>query len=591
VSHFSQIVVCDFEYEVADGDLPNVLCMVAHVLDANLRHVRTIRMWRGEFGKEPPFDIGDDSLFVAYSAWAELTCFLVLGWKFPKHIFDLHTAFLAKTNVLLPYRNDDEKPKKQRKRLPDACKHYGLEGWELVDKDSIAADIGHGNWERYGRDVVLKYCEEDVAMSARLLRAQVTDRTTKVEHVLHWSNYSAKATAQIQARGMPIDMTLWNLVQENKAAVIQALLEKFGPSYGSDDPIYTPDGKFAYARFEAYLVRSGVLAWPRLESGKLNLKGDAFRMMAHEPGTERLHALKDSLRVIVTAKLPIGKDGRNRPSIFPFGTATGRNAHSKSLYNSHAGLRSFMKFSPDKIGLYLDWKQQEIAIAAALSGDTALQEAYKTDVYYALARMCGLTNDPDQKNWKKHNSEQRTRMKALQLGVNYGMGVPSLARGLDRHPLVAGRIIELHQRTYAPFWQWRNNAVMQALLDRRIETQFGWPLHLTTSPNLRTLFNFPMQGNGAEMLRLAVVDLCEAGLVPSMTVHDGLLFELDNEEQVTAAKEIMAKAGREVCNDFEVGVDVDQKLLNGERYQDKRPVAQKMWQTIMGVLKDIGALP
>jgi DNA polymerase-1 len=303
VSHFTSVVVADFEYEASDGDLPNVLCMVAHVLNENLQHARTIRLWRGEFGKEPPFDIGDDTLFVAYSAWAELTCFLVLGWKFPKHVFDLHTCYLAKSNILLPY-SSDERPKKQRKRLPDACRAYGLEGWETVDKDSIAAEIGHGNWERYGCDVVLNYCEEDVAMSARLLRAQVCDRMTKIEHVLHWSNYSAKATAQIQARGMPIDMQLWDLVQENKAAVIEALLQKFDPSYGDTDPIYTTAGNFSYARFEQYLIRSGVVAWPRLESGKLNLKGDAFRMMSHEPGIGRLHALKDSLRVIVTANAP-----------------------------------------------------------------------------------------------------------------------------------------------------------------------------------------------------------------------------------------------------------------------------------------------
>jgi hypothetical protein len=82
--HFTTIVVCDFEYEVEGGDahlvrgdLPNVLCMVAHVLDANLQHVRTVRMWRGDFGSAPPFDVGPDALFVAYSAWAELTCFMV----------------------------------------------------------------------------------------------------------------------------------------------------------------------------------------------------------------------------------------------------------------------------------------------------------------------------------------------------------------------------------------------------------------------------------------------------------------------------------------------------------------------------------
>src|SRR5438477_7834258 len=70
--NFGSVVVCDFEYEAAPGDLPNPLCMVAHVLDENLRHVRTVHIWRGNFGTAPPFDIGDDTLFVAYSAWAEM---------------------------------------------------------------------------------------------------------------------------------------------------------------------------------------------------------------------------------------------------------------------------------------------------------------------------------------------------------------------------------------------------------------------------------------------------------------------------------------------------------------------------------------
>ena len=51
---FTKIAVVDFEYEVVDGGLPNVLCMVAHVADEKLRHVRTIELWRGEFGSVPP---------------------------------------------------------------------------------------------------------------------------------------------------------------------------------------------------------------------------------------------------------------------------------------------------------------------------------------------------------------------------------------------------------------------------------------------------------------------------------------------------------------------------------------------------------
>ena len=152
--NFSTIVVCDFEYEIASGDLPNVLCMVAHVLNENLQHVDTIRLWRGEFGKTPPFDIGPDALFVAYSAWAEMTCFRMLGWKFPTYIFDQHTAYLATSNILLPY-NPDEIRKKPRKRLSDACRAYGIEGWERIDKESIAKSIGDGTWrEHYSQEEV-----------------------------------------------------------------------------------------------------------------------------------------------------------------------------------------------------------------------------------------------------------------------------------------------------------------------------------------------------------------------------------------------------------------------------------------------------
>jgi DNA polymerase-1 len=593
--NFTWVVVCDFEYEVADGELPNVLCMVAHVLNENLQHVRTIRMWRGDFGATPPFDIGENTLFVAYSAWAEMTCFMGLGWKFPVHIFDQHTAYLAASNILLPH-NPDEKRKKQRKRLSDACRAYGIEGWENIDKEAIAQDIGEGRWRDHGQDAVFEYCEEDVRKSVGLLREQLRGRARKapadVERVLWWSNYSAKAVAQIQARGMPIDMALWNEVQENKAAVIQYLLRRFDPSYGSDNPIYTPEGEWNYGRFAQWLASTGVVAWPRLDSGQLDIDGDAFRSMYHITGIEGLNALRDSLGVIVKAKLPIGRDGRNRPSLFPFCTATGRNAHAKSLYNAHAGMRSFLVFPEDTIGVYLDWRTQEVAIAAALSGDAALVHDYSAgDMYHALAKMCGLTDDPDPFHWKKHNRPVRDRMKPLQLGINYGMGVPSLARGLARHPLIASTIIEKHRRTYPRFWEWREEVVQSAMMTRHIESVFGWPLHLSTSPNKRTLYNFPMQSNGAEMLRLAAWRLCEAGIVPSMLIHDGILLEVHSDDEVMRAMHIMREAGKDVCDGLEVGVDVDQRLEHGARYTDKREVAQEMWKTIMQALREVRAMP
>jgi hypothetical protein len=422
--NFSSVVICDFEYEVAPGELPNVLCMVAYVLDENLQHVRTIHRWRGEFGSTPPFDVGPDTLFVAYSAWAEMTCFKVLGWQFPVHIYDQHTAYLASSNQLLCYEPDEVR-KKPRKRLSDACRAHCLEGWERIEKETISEAIGNGTWrQHFSPQEIVEYCEEDVRMSMKLLRAQLrSNHGPDVDRVLHWSDYSAKAIALIQVRGMPIDLELWNLVQEHKAAVIAELIRQFDPSYGSPYPIYTPEGEWSYERFERWLVHACVSAWPRLDSGQLDIDSDAFRIMYHTPGIEGLHALRDSLGFIDKARLPIGKDGRNRPSLFPFGTATGRNAHARSPYNAHAAVRSFMVFPPGTIGFYLDWRSQEVGVAAAYSGDQTLINDYAAgDVYHALARLCGLTDDPDPIRWKRQNRSQRDRMKPLQLGINYGYG-------------------------------------------------------------------------------------------------------------------------------------------------------------------------
>ena len=95
------IVAVDFEFEFGGhtsfedasraGERPRPVCMVAR----ELRSGQTWRLWRGEFGSEPPFPIGPDALFVAFYASAELGCFRALGWPKPANILDLFTEFRA----------------------------------------------------------------------------------------------------------------------------------------------------------------------------------------------------------------------------------------------------------------------------------------------------------------------------------------------------------------------------------------------------------------------------------------------------------------------------------------------------------------
>src|SRR5262249_18790931 len=173
-------------------------------------------------------------------------------------------------------------------------------------KEKIAEDIGEGRWREHGREAVFAYCEEDVRASTLLLRKMLRGNpqfpAASVEHVLHWSNYAAKACALIQARGIPIDVPLWELRQENKECVMGELLRQFDPSHGDDDPIYSPDGRSEYVRIERWLARTGVAAWPRKDSGALDLSSDAFKLMSHVPGVEGLHALRDSISFIAKAR-------------------------------------------------------------------------------------------------------------------------------------------------------------------------------------------------------------------------------------------------------------------------------------------------
>ena len=59
---------------------------------------------------------------------------------------------------------------------------------------------------------------------------------------------------------------------------------------------------------------------------------------------------------------------------------------------------------------------------------------------------------------------------------------------------------------------------------------FGWQIHTRDELNDRSLRNFPMQANGAEMLRIACILLTEAGIRVCAPVHDALLIEAPLDE-------------------------------------------------------------
>src|SRR5512134_1326615 len=207
----------------------------------------------------------------------------------------------------------------------------------------------------------------------------------------------------------------WQAVRER---VVDLLDQEFG--------VYR-DRRFDLQAFEAWCTRHGI-AWPRLDGGQLDLGEDAFREMARvHPEVRPLKELRTTLHHVDPAALTVGQDGRNRTPLRPFASRTGRNQPSSraSVLGTAAWLRHLIRPEPGTGLAMIDWQQQEFGIAAALSGDVAMQAAYETgDPYLALAVAAGAA--PADGTAATH-AEVRERFKACALGMKYGMGAARLA--------------------------------------------------------------------------------------------------------------------------------------------------------------------
>jgi DNA polymerase I-like protein with 3'-5' exonuclease and polymerase domains len=237
---------------------------------------------------------------------------------------------------------------------------------------------------------------------------------------------------------------------------------------------------------------------------------------------------------------------------------------------------------PGRAVAYVDWSQQEFGVAAALSGDSAMMDAYRSgDPYLEFAKQARAV-PPDAT--KKSHAAVRDQFKVCALAVQYGMGSKSLAQSVGQGEAYARELLRLHRATYPRFWQWSQAAVDHAMLRGWLQTVFGWRVQVGPDANPRSLANFPMQANGAEMLRLACCLATERGITVCAPIHDALLIEAADDQiegTVEATQAAMREASAIVLDGFALRTDV--KIVRyPDRYADSR--GERLWSTIMGLL-------
>jgi DNA polymerase I len=559
-----EVWLVDFEFNGGPGDNPVPVCLVAREYHSG----RTIRLWQDEFGPKPPYPTGPHTLFVAYYASAEIGCHLALGWPVPERILDLFTEFRCLRNG---------QPTVGGNGLLGAMSHYGLDNIGADEKEEMRNLILRGDpWSVDEIIAILEYCAGDVEALSKLLPAMAPE--IDLPRALFRGRFMA-AAARMEREGVPVDLPLLEHLRTHWAGIQDRLIDEVDSDFG----VY--EGRtFKEARFEEWLGHQGI-PWPRLESGRLSLEDQTFRDMTQAyPALRPLRELRVSLSKMRLNDLQVGSDGRNRTLLSAFRARSGRNAPSntKFIFGPSTWLRSLIK-PPEGYGLaYVDWQQQEFGIAAALSGDEKMTEAYLSgDPYLAFAKQAGgVPSDAT----KQSHALQREQFKACALATQYGIGADSLAIRIGRMRAHARELLNLHRQTYSVFWRWNENIVDRALLLGELNTVFGWRLRVPDEPNPRSLGNYPMQANGAEMLRLACCMATEQGIWICAPVHDAVLIvaPLERlEDDIITMRSIMAEASRIVLAGFELRTDVSITRYP-DRYIDIRGV--EMWDRVMRLM-------
>jgi hypothetical protein len=377
---------------------------------------------------------------------------------------------------------------------------------------------------------------------------------------------------------------LWNLLAEpdpvpppkHSPATIRRAVELVGAGVGNE----VPDGPLTFSseRWGAYLARKRI-PWPRLTSGALALDDDTFKDMAKLYPAEvgPIRELRHALGQMRLNELAVGPDGRNRTLLSAFRSTTGRNqpSNGKFIFGPSCWLRSLIRPAPGRAVAYVDWSQQELGIAAALSADEGMMEAYRSgDFYLTFAKMAGAV--PAAATKQTHGRE-RDQFKTVALGVLYGLSADGLARKLGVSPNRGRELLDLHRWTFRRFWAWSDAVEERAILTGELRTVFGWVVRVGPAAKPRSLRNFPTQANGAEMMRLAACLATERGVPVCCPVHDAFLIEAGADEiefEVGRMTTAMRDASEFVLPGF--ALKTDAKIVrHPEHFSDPR--GERMW--------------
>lgn len=203
-------------------------------------------------------------------------------------------------------------------------------------------------------------------------------------------------------------------------------------------------------------------------------------------------------------------------------------------------LRKYFIAPPGKVLCDADYSQIELRVLASIANDENMINAFSggTDIHTATAaQVFGLPEE-------MITPELRSRAKAVNFGIVYGIGAFSLSKDIGVTRAEADRYIKNYLATYPSVAAYMENTIEQAKKTGYVTTYYGRRRYLpelsNSNGNLRAFGervarNAPIQGTAADIIKIAMIRVYErlkaeqpdARLI--LQVHDELIVECDEE--------------------------------------------------------------
>lgn len=265
---------------------------------------------------------------------------------------------------------------------------------------------------------------------------------------------------------------------------------------------------------------------------------------------------------------PLGDDGCVHPSYLPASKDDENAEFGKGLAGTFRittrdpnlqnqppiARRLFVPHNRDLIFVEADYSQIELRIAAALSGDKALQEALLGDVHARTQELLHC---------------DRVRAKNVMYGTLYGAGPRKLAKvlrakGFALSEKEAQELQAALAQAYPALWEWRQHVINEAAKNYYLQTPFGARRYFWQGKrDAPAAIDFLPQGTAAGITWYIIPALDKAlsgvGGLLQLLVHDSTLAGVARnrtEESVRIIKGEMEREWPQIAPGFRVPVEV-----------------------------------